>query len=1543
MIDIIIPVFNAWQQARACVQSVLAHTDPAEATVWIIDDASTDPRIGAWLDALAETGNPQVQILRNEHNLGFVQTVNRGMSRSRRDVVLLNSDTLVTPHWLQRLRECADSDPQTATVTPFSNNAEICSYPAFCQNTRVEGLVLDGLLRAIDAAFDGSHPEIPTAVGFCMFIKRAALDAVGLFDAERFGKGYGEENDFCWRARKAGWVHRLCTNAWVSHLGGQSFAERTPELKQHHLQRLLEIHPDYSGRIAEFIAQDPIAPARQRIANALAGMGLDALGRPHQPGVLLVTHAMGGGVERHVQDLLELIGPHVRTEVMTPRGDDAVCVRDTLGNERIVAADATSIAGLLKSRGYRRLHIHHLHGYPLAFAQALVASGIAFDITVHDFGFWCPQYNLSTAEGRYCGEPDAAGCARCLAQRPHAWGQTIDAWRTMQAAWLRRAARVIAPSRFVANALSQRVEGLTPEVWPHPPRHEWLAPVQRPIRIGVVGGLSVAKGLDEVVRCAAFAAVRECPVEFTIVGHTARRIPVWPDLPVRITGQYEDADLPALLQRLDLDCIWLPGIIPESYSYTLDAALQTGLPVLASDASGAVAQRLAASGAQHRVLSVGAPAQAVVETLQALASRADAAPAPTADTALAAQRTTYLAQWLAPIKADASAPATVDALPLLRVSGEASLSAQTDRPTRSISLPALLEQAMDCGHQPSLKVLRKRLREIDNEFAALDALAQREGRPWFEHLDLLHAERATLYREQERLNQMIHDVTTAASTAAADAERTVHALHQEIEQQKMALHARDAELELTRKQLQLYSQFFGVRVFARLYRALNRRMQRLLDIARSLRRLAGVLARGVRRWPVALSILRHEGPSALWQRVRVKLWPSVDAASFVPPPVASVIAPTTESLAPLALPACPESQVPRISIVIPVYGQHGYTYQCLQSIAQYTVLDEVEILVIDDASPEPARAALSMVEGVRWLLNERNLGFVRSCNAAAAQARGEFLVLLNNDVQVSAGWLEALLRVFEQRSDAGLAGAKLIYPDGRLQEAGGIVWRDGSAWNWGRLQDPSHPDYQSLRTADYCSGACLMLRTALWRELGGFDTAFVPAYYEDTDMAFRVRATGLQVYYQPACQVIHYEGITSGTDETRGIKRHQVINHQTFYERWRPVLANWQANGIEPLRAVRRAARARVLIVEACMITPDQDSGSVRMLAMLRILVSLGAHVTFIADNLEAREPYTSQLRAEGVDVWHAPYVHSVAQLLQERGSLYDVVMLCRHYIAAPLVPAVRKYAPQAQLWFDTVDLHYLREERQAALENSQAMLRTARQTRDQELGVIEAADLTLVVSPVEQQVLAQAAPHARVEILSNIHDVHADTPGFDVRDGLLFVGGFQHPPNVDAVTWFVEQVWPLVRAAAPALTLRVVGSKMPDRLRSLHGNGIEILGFVHDIEPLLRSSKVSIAPLRYGAGVKGKVNQAMAYGLPVVATSVAVEGMGLRDGEHVRVADTPQAFADAVLKVHSDRTLWEALARGGLRNVDETFSSRVAQRVLARLLEPHAGQTIAT
>ena len=641
-----------------------------------------------------------------------------------------------------------------------------------------------------------------------------------------------------------------------------------------------------------------------------------------------------------------------------------------------------------------------------------------------------------------------------------------------------------------------------------------------------------------------------------------------------------------------------------------------------------------------------------------------------------------------------------------------------------------------------------------------------------------------------------------------------------------------------------------------------------------------------------------------------------------------------EDFAPFAV---PRSDTPLVSIVIPVFNKIAYTAACLRSLAEHAEDMQFETIVVDDCSTDRTSKRLTEIGGIRVVHNGENLGFVGSCNAGAALANGEFIVFLNNDTVVTAGWLRALLDCFMQEPDAGLAGSKLVYPDGRLQEAGGIVFRDGSGWNYGRFDDPADPRYNFRREADYCSGAAIMLRTKFFRQLGGFDQRFAPAYYEDTDLAFATRAAGKKVFFEPSSVVVHFEGITAGTDVGSGMKRYQAINREKFVEKWKTQL-NAQPAPINEASLAGHSANWRdsghILIVDAYTPTPDQDSGSLRMLNLMRLLREFGYAVSFLPDNRAHAGKYTQALQESGVQALYHPFVPDPIAWLRRHGAKLTAVILSRHYVAANYVQSVRVHAPQARLIFDTVDVHHLREQRAAELASSDDLSQQAARTRAQEIKVMRASDVTLVVSAAEKEILTRDLPDVRIEVLSNVHEIHGRRGEFDARRDLVFVGGFQHPPNIDAVLWFVREVFPLVRAQLSDVNLHVIGSKAPPGILELAHDGVVVHGYVADIAPYMDGCRLALAPLRYGAGVKGKVNMAMSYGLPVVATTPAVEGMHVRAGDDVLVADAADDFAAAIVHGYSDAALWRKLSDNGLANVSHHFSFDAARESIKRILD---------
>jgi GT2 family glycosyltransferase/glycosyltransferase involved in cell wall biosynthesis len=631
---------------------------------------------------------------------------------------------------------------------------------------------------------------------------------------------------------------------------------------------------------------------------------------------------------------------------------------------------------------------------------------------------------------------------------------------------------------------------------------------------------------------------------------------------------------------------------------------------------------------------------------------------------------------------------------------------------------------------------------------------------------------------------------------------------------------------------------------------------------------------------------------------------------------------------------------PDVSIIIPVYNKWIYTAACLRSLSETTGKYSFEVIVIDDHSSDETAGHLSQIKGLRYFRNEKNIGFVGSCNHGAQQSNGEYLVFLNNDTQVLVGWLDELIDTLANEPQAGMVGARLLYPNGSLQESGGIVFSDGSGWNYGRGEEAERPEYQFLREVDYCSGACIALETKIFHQLGGFDKRYAPAYYEDTDLAFKVRESGLKVFIQPLSVVVHHEGITSGTDTSSGIKKHQVSNQKKFAQRWLTELESQPSSISNPddqnsiHHASEHRLRGRILVIDATTPEPDKDSGSVRLTNLMQCCRKLGYGVTFFADNRDYAGVYTRNLQRTGIEVLYRPWLESLHDFFRDRGSEFDYIFISRHYIAVNYISLLRRFCPDARFIFDTVDLHYLREQRLAELEQSLPLRRTAQQTRRAELSVIKAADATLVVSTVEKEVLATDAPGEKIHVLSNIHEVPGCEKDFTDRQDIFFVGGYQHPPNIDAACWFVNDIWPLIHAELPHMRFHLIGSNAPERIRSLSGDGVVFHGFVESLDPFLSDCRLAVAPLRYGAGVKGKVNMSMAHGQPVVATPAAVEGMFAGHEKELLVADDAASFAREVVRLYQDEDLWNKLSVASIQNVKRHFSLDTAQESLLALFD---------
>jgi GT2 family glycosyltransferase/glycosyltransferase involved in cell wall biosynthesis len=627
---------------------------------------------------------------------------------------------------------------------------------------------------------------------------------------------------------------------------------------------------------------------------------------------------------------------------------------------------------------------------------------------------------------------------------------------------------------------------------------------------------------------------------------------------------------------------------------------------------------------------------------------------------------------------------------------------------------------------------------------------------------------------------------------------------------------------------------------------------------------------------------------------------------------------------------------PDVSIVIPVYGQLAYTLNCLDSLFRHKSRFTAEIIVLDDCSPDlVTREFVPQIAGVRYHRQEKNGGFINSCNTGGDIARGDYVLMLNSDTRVVLRWLDDIIGSFELFPNAGLIGSKMLYPDGSLQEAGGILWRDGGAWNYGREDDPNRPQYCYARQVDYISGCSIALPTKLWRELGGFDRHYTPAYAEDADICQRVLARGLEVWFQPTSRVVHYEGKTSGTSTGGGVKAYQIVNLKKLFLRWRSRFETHRRHGEAPFFEKERGVRKRILFVDAVTPTPNQDAGSVQTVLGLRCGLACGYKTHFVPeDNWLFVPDYTPELQRVGVDCAYAPFEVGFANYIRRYGWLFDVILIYRVGVMHKSLPLLREFAPEARILFHLADLHYLRMQRQARLENDPAAMEAAELLKEKELDAIRRSDCTITHSTVEAEIIAREVPTAPVTMWPLMVDLVGTRTSFDARRDICFLGGYRHPPNIDAVFFFVRDVLPLIHAVQPDIRFIVAGANPTQDLLDLDSDRIVVTGMVEDLADVFDAVRVFVCPLRVGAGAKGKVMSALSYGLPIVSTMIGVEGAGLVDGEHMLVADEPAAMAEAVLRLYGDPVLWQALSDAGQVLLKEEFSLGMGVRKLEEAVD---------
>ncbi len=609
-VHIVVPVYAGTDITLRCVDSVVRGQNSTPWHMTVIWDAGPDPELLHALRKRADDG--RFVLLENADNLGFVRTCNRGMRlHTDEDVILLNADTEVSDGWLDRLTRAGRAAPDIGTATPFSNAASICTFPSIGEEVPLpQGTTLaeiDGRFARVNA---GQSIDLPTGHGFCLFLRRAMLDVVGLFDEEAFGRGYGEENDLCLRGRAAGFRSVLACDVFVVHVGSVSFGAERDDRVRTALRTLARRYPSYAEEVASFIRCDPPSTYRNRVvADTLKDLCACA---PHG-GVLLVTHHLGGGIEVNVVALSHrLVSDGFRALILASHPDGTIRLRDEETGLEATFADSpeleSELLDALETIGLRLVHVHHVLTLPDFVPRVIERLGVPFDVTLHDFFFICPRVQLMRASGSYCGEPDVRTCDVCIAtDGPYDDARTferssvvgIDAYRSRHLGWLMKARRVVTPSKDTAKRIHRVFPSLPLSVLPHPeartvgvrrgPSADGIA------HVAVLGGIERHKGYRHLVEIARHANDEGLPIRFVVFGTTLdsgvlRALPN-----VTVTGRYTRDALPALVARSRCNVAVFLSIWPETYSYTLSEALELGLYPVCFDI-GAPAERLAEFG-----------------------------------------------------------------------------------------------------------------------------------------------------------------------------------------------------------------------------------------------------------------------------------------------------------------------------------------------------------------------------------------------------------------------------------------------------------------------------------------------------------------------------------------------------------------------------------------------------------------------------------------------------------------------------------------------------------------------------------------------------------------------------------------------------------------------------------------------------------------------------------------------------------------------------------------------------------------------------------
>jgi glycosyltransferase involved in cell wall biosynthesis len=622
----------------------------------------------------------------------------------------------------------------------------------------------------------------------------------------------------------------------------------------------------------------------------------------------------------------------------------------------------------------------------------------------------------------------------------------------------------------------------------------------------------------------------------------------------------------------------------------------------------------------------------------------------------------------------------------------------------------------------------------------------------------------------------------------------------------------------------------------------------------------------------------------------------------------------------------PRFENPMVSIIIPVESAVRFILQCLQSISSIKSKITYEVVVVSNQALSDL-SILRKIDSLHLVSSPKKLNYIESCNYSAQYATGEFLVFLKDTVKVFPGWIDELIGTFEYGANIGAVVSKILYPNGRIKEVGRKLSGTDNFLPNGSLQYFDKPEFDFLQEVDCCALNAIMIPKSKISNYGMFDEKYIAEEAVAADFAFNVKKHGDLIVCQPLSTIEQYTPVSCGIIQ---FPEDDIVRLDSKWSQF-ALKRRTESNKVSG-QFYNKEDGGRLLSIDR-MPKPDNDAGSAVTCQFLNIFSQLGFQVTFIPDDLKWAGHYTMDLQRKGVECLYTPYISSVYSHLVAHGKRYDVVHLHRVHIAGKYINMIRQLCPNAKIVFFVCDLHWLREERQAELTRSVKLLETAKQTKQTELSVIRKSDAVVVYSDLEYDILRQEVEHINLKCIPLIFEIPGCQKQFSEREGIVFVGGYKHQPNIDAVISFVNDTWPVLKRRIPDLTFYVLGSDVPEEILRLNGNGVEIVGYVENLGDYFDLCRLSVVPLRFGAGIKGKIGTSLSYGVPVVSTPVGVEGMALQPNKEIIVAENGIDFVDAVERLYTDEQLWQSVSNAGLYFLREHYSLDAGKRHIVDLL----------